>query len=128
MRPKTEPRVSAAGGLRARGVGSAVAATAWGVLFVLSMLRIINHVLGAAAFASSDDERMMFALFAGVNLYATVVLLTAYRRDRLREGLTWLHPGDQSSCTNESDECASRLFGRAAWIAGRRWSAGSPTG
>ena len=48
-------------------------------------------------------------------------------RDRLRDGLTWLYPGDRSSCTNERHECSRRL-GRDAWTAGRRWSAGTQIG
>lgn len=49
------------------------------MLLGLSILGVLNHVLGVVAFAETGEEQMMFALFAGLDLYAMVVLLTAYR-------------------------------------------------
>ena len=41
---------------------------------------------------------MMFALFAGLDLYAVVVLLTAYRRrERWAWALTWVHAAAYAS-------------------------------
>ena len=75
-----------------RRAGTALAAGAWGVLLGLSILGVLNHVLGVATFAGTADEQMMFALFAALDLYAMVVLLTAYRRrERWAWTLTWVH-------------------------------------
>ena len=53
---------------------------------------MVNHVLGVATFAGNGDERMMFTLFAALDLYAVVVLLTAYRRgERWAWALIWVH-------------------------------------
>ena len=69
-----------------------VRAGAWGLLLGLSILGVLNHALGAATFASNSDEQMMFTLFAALDLYAMVVLLTAYRRrERWAWALTWVH-------------------------------------
>lgn len=75
-----------------RHVGSGLAAGAWGVLVGLSTLGVLNHVLGVVTVARNADEQMMFALFAGLDVYAVVVLLTAYRRrERWAWALTWVH-------------------------------------
>lgn len=76
----------------ARRAGSALATGAWGVLLGLSILGVLNHVSGVATFAANADERMMFTLFAALDLYAVVVLLTAYRRrERWAWAVTWIH-------------------------------------
>lgn len=64
---------------------------AWVVLVVVSVLGVINHLLGVFAIAQDDSEALMFALFAGLNLYATAVLLRPYRRGELWAWLvTWV--------------------------------------
>jgi len=69
-----------------------VRAGAWGLLLGLSILGLLNHVLGVTTFASNGDERMMFTLFAALDLYAMVVLLIAYRRrERWAWAVTWVH-------------------------------------
>ena len=52
----------------------------WVVLVVISTISVLNHLLGVFAFASSEEEQLMFAMFAAVNAYATAVLLFPYRR------------------------------------------------
>ena len=51
----------------------------WWVLVVSTGLFALNHVAGTAAFATSDDERMMFLVFAALQLLALIVLLVPYR-------------------------------------------------
>ncbi len=52
----------------------------WWALVVLTALFALNHIAGVWAFASSDDERMMFLVFAALQLLALAVLLVPYRR------------------------------------------------
>jgi hypothetical protein len=59
---------------------------AWWVLLVSTSLFALNHVVGAATFATSDDERVMFLIFAALNLLTLVVLLVPYRA---REPWSW---------------------------------------
>jgi hypothetical protein len=56
---------------------------AWGILLVASVLGVLNHAVGAFAYAERDPEPLMFALFACLNLYATAVLLWPYRRGEM---------------------------------------------
>ena len=58
----------------------------WWVLFVSIALFALNHLVGAAAFATSADERVMFLIFAALNLLTLVVLLVPYRA---REPWAW---------------------------------------
>ncbi len=70
---------------------SATARTGWVVLLVISVIGGLNHLLGVLAFATSADERLAFTMFAGVNAYATAVLLVEYRRHRRWAWyVTWL--------------------------------------
>ena len=88
----TNPDQSATSRPSARRTRSALATGAWGLLLALSILGVLNHVLGVATFASNGDERMLFTLFAALDFYAAVVLLTAYRRrERWAWALTWVH-------------------------------------
>jgi len=59
---------------------------AWWVLAISTALFALNHLVGAAAFGNSDDERVMFLIFAGLNLLTLVVLLVPYRA---REQWAW---------------------------------------
>jgi len=94
----TNPDQSATSRPGDRHAGTALAAGAWGLLLGLSVLGVLNHVLGVATFAGTGDERMMFALFAGLDLYAVVVLLTAYRRrERWAWAVTWVHTAAYAS-------------------------------
>ncbi len=64
---------------------------AWVVLVVVSVLGVVNHTVGVFAIAQEDPEPLMFALFAGLNLYATAVLLWPYRRGEMWAWLiTWV--------------------------------------
>jgi len=92
MRSITHPEQATPSRRGARRAGSALATGAWGVLLGLSILGVVNHVLGVATFAGDGNERMMFTLFAALDLYAAVVLLTAYRRgEPWAWALTWVH-------------------------------------
>jgi len=51
----------------------------WWVLVVLTALFILNQVLGVAAFARSEDERMLFVAFAALEVVSLLILLFAYR-------------------------------------------------
>lgn len=53
------------------------------MLVVLTGLFALNHIVGAVAFASSTDERLMFTAFAALQLLALVVLLIPYRRGEM---------------------------------------------
>jgi len=59
---------------------------AWWVLVVSTALFALNHIAGTVAFARSDDERMMFLVFAALQLLALIVLLVPYRA---REPWAW---------------------------------------
>ncbi len=65
---------------------STTARIGWVVLLAISIVGVLNHLLGVLAFATSSDERLAFAMFACVNAYATAVLLVPYRR---RVGWAW---------------------------------------
>ncbi len=70
---------------------STTASTGWVVLLVISVFGALNHLLGVFAFATSEDEQLAFGMAAGVNAYATAVLLVPYRRhERWAWLLTWL--------------------------------------
>lgn len=66
---------------------SGPARIAWLALLVMSGLGALNHGMGVFGIAEGDTEQLMFALFAGVNLYALAVLLGPYRRG---EQWAWL--------------------------------------
>jgi hypothetical protein len=53
---------------------------AWIVLVVIAVLGAVSHALGSFTFAEDDPEPLMFALFAGLNVYQGAVLLVPYRR------------------------------------------------
>jgi hypothetical protein len=66
----------------------------WWVLVVLTALFALNHLLGAATFARSDDERVMFLIFAALNLLTLVVLIVPYRaRERWAWWAVWIPIG-----------------------------------
>jgi hypothetical protein len=68
-----------------------LAKVAWGILLVASVLGVVNHALGVFTIAERDPERLMFALFACLNVYATAVLLGPYRRGEIWAWLvTWI--------------------------------------
>jgi len=67
----------------ARSPGGLLFQVAWWVLVVLTGLFALNHIVGAVAFASSTDERLMFTAFAALQLLALVVLLIPYRRGEM---------------------------------------------
>lgn len=46
---------------------------------VLTALFALNHLVGMAAFATSDDERLMFLAFAALQALALIVLVLPYR-------------------------------------------------
>ncbi|MFP3883802.1 MAG: hypothetical protein ACLFWH_16000 [Actinomycetota bacterium] len=53
----------------------------WWVLVVINGLSILNHLAGPlAGFAETDDEVLAFFALAAMNIYALVVVVTAYRR------------------------------------------------
>ena len=58
----------------------------WWVLVVLTAVLVANHALGVLAYATSDDERALFAIFLAFNVLTLVVLLIPYRR---RERWSW---------------------------------------
>ena len=58
----------------------------WWVLVVSTGLFALNHLAGTAAFATSDDEQMMFPVLAALQLLALIVLLVPYRA---REPWAW---------------------------------------
>ncbi|GAB3742997.1 hypothetical protein [Microlunatus parietis] len=62
------------------GPGRAVARIGWVVLVVLTAGYAINHVAGIATFSDTDDERLMFAVFAGLNALTLIILLLPYRQ------------------------------------------------
>jgi len=63
----------------------------WWVLVVSTGLFALNHLAGTAAFATSDDERMMFLVFAALQLLALIVLLVPYRaRERWAWWAIWI--------------------------------------
>jgi hypothetical protein len=59
----------------------------WWALVILSAALALNHLAGIAWFSENDDDRLLFAVFAGLNVYALAVLLRAFRR---RERWAWL--------------------------------------
>jgi hypothetical protein len=64
---------------------------AWWLLFVSTSLFALNHVIGAATFATSGDETVMFLIFAALNLLTLVVLLEPYRdRERWAWWAVWI--------------------------------------
>lgn len=64
---------------------------AWWILLVSTSLFALNHIVGAATFATTDDERVMFMIFAALNLLALAVLLVPYRaRERWAWWATWI--------------------------------------
>lgn len=52
----------------------------WWVLVVLTAVFALNHLVGLWTFATSDDERLMFLVFAALQLLALAVLFVPYRR------------------------------------------------
>lgn len=52
----------------------------WWVLVGATALLALNHLVGTFAFASSDDEQMMFIAFAALQVLSVIVLLIPYRR------------------------------------------------
>ena len=63
----------------------------WWVLVLSTRLFALHHVAGTAAFATSDDERMMFLVFAALQLLALIVLLVPYRtRERWARWAIWI--------------------------------------
>ena len=66
------PRPASGGGARFR-IG-------WWAIAVLTTLFALNHLVGVWAFASSDDEQMMFVAFAALQVLSLVVLAVPYRR------------------------------------------------
>jgi hypothetical protein len=68
-----------------------LARVAWVVLVVVSALGVLNHAVGVFVIAEEDPEPLMFALFAGLNLYAAAVLLGPYQRGEMWAWLvTWV--------------------------------------
>lgn len=59
---------------------------AWWALVVSVALFTLNHTVGAATFAASDEERVMFLIFGALNLLTLAVLLVPYRA---REPWAW---------------------------------------
>lgn len=62
------------------GPGTPLVRIGWWTLLVLTALFLLNHLVGSWAFASSDDEQMMFLAFAALQLLSLVVLVVPYRR------------------------------------------------
>ena len=82
---------SDAGAPMRTGRSSPVARVAWVVLVVLTAGYAINHVAGIAGFSDNDTDRLMFAVFAGLNAYALIILLLPYRRRRFWAwSVTWV--------------------------------------
>ncbi|WP_344066408.1 hypothetical protein [Microbacterium pumilum] len=52
----------------------------WWMLVGATALLALNHLVGAFAFASTDDEQMMFIAFAALQALSVLVLLIPYRR------------------------------------------------
>lgn len=52
----------------------------WWVLTGVTALLAVNHLIGTFAFSSSDDEQMMFIVFAALQALSITVLLIPYRR------------------------------------------------
>lgn len=88
----------------------------WWAIVVLTGLFTLNHLVGAVAFASSDDERMMFLVFAGMQALSLVVLFVPYRR---AEWWAWWASGGRLSVrrtTTDAPWCA-RLNDISLYIA-----------
>lgn len=63
----------------------------WWVLLASTLLFALNHLVGAATFAASADERVMFLIFGALNLLALVVVIVPYRaRERWAWWATWI--------------------------------------
>lgn len=56
------------------------------MIAALTTLFALNHLVGVWAFASSEDERMMFVALAALQALSLVVLAVPYRR---RERWAW---------------------------------------
>jgi hypothetical protein len=54
---------------------------------VISIIGVLNHLVGVWTVAEDGEEQLTFALFAAVNASATAVLLRPYRR---HETWAWL--------------------------------------
>ncbi|MGC4154836.1 MAG: hypothetical protein QM628_17430 [Propionicimonas sp.] len=52
----------------------------WWTITVSTTLFALNHLVGAWAFASSDDEQMMFLALAALQALSLIVLIVPYRR------------------------------------------------
>ena len=63
-----------------KGPPKILARVGWWVLVVLTALLVANHTLGLLTFATSDDERALFAIFLAFGVLSLVVLLIPYRR------------------------------------------------
>lgn len=73
------------------GPGRAVARIAWVVLVVLTAGYAVNHVAGIATFSDNDTDRLMFAVFAGLNVETLIILLLPYRSRRFWAwAVTWV--------------------------------------
>lgn len=64
---------------------------AWIVLLFLSTAYTVNHLAGVVTFAEDDIERLMFVVFAALNLVTVIALLIPYRSgDPWAWGITWV--------------------------------------
>ncbi len=75
----TYTRAMSAGEAQPTGRGT-LFRVGWWALVVLTALFALNHLVGMAAFATSDDERLMFLAFAALQALSLIVLLLPYRR------------------------------------------------
>ena len=74
-----------------KGPPKILARVGWWVLVVLTALLVANHTLGLLTFATSDDERALFAIFLAFGVLSLVVLLIPYRRqERWSWWATWI--------------------------------------
>lgn len=58
----------------------------WWILLVPTALILLNHAVGAFAFAEGTTDRLMFTVYALLNVYTLVVIVIPLRR---REPWAW---------------------------------------
>lgn len=75
--------------LGARSLGYRIG---WWVLVAINGLSLLNHLSGPfVGLAETDTERLVFFALAALNIYALMVLVTAYRRgDPWAWWVTWV--------------------------------------
>lgn len=83
--------MDATAGRRPAPAGTVPFRFGWWTIAVLTTLFAANHAVGVWAFASSDDEQMMFLALAALQVLSLIVLIIPYRRlERWAWWAVWL--------------------------------------